>query len=228
MGFFTVKANEENVRDYSGDSAFINKSGMYEITIKALIVDQTKNGSQVLNLWFTYKEKDQMIYQAIRMTNNDGSPNVRGHELLTKLGVVASGTSSGEFEIDDPVSMMLPVGKDGEEKECMVLDQFCNVPIHIHVRMEYSLYEGKIRENKLIHNFFRYEDKATASEIVNNSETKGSQYEKEEASITTKYKDDLTEEDVQNWIKERRSGKKEEEKKPSNGFGQKRTFGKKS
>ena len=42
------------------------------------------------------------------------------------------------------------------------------------------------------------------------------------------YKDGLTEEDVQNWLKSQKSGKKEGvNNKPAAGFGQKRTFGKK-
>lgn len=230
MAFFSVKTDDENVRDYSGEGgAFINKSGIYEIILKALIVDQTKNGSQVINMWFSHQGKDQMIYQAIRMTNNDGSPNL-SQKLFNKLAVVASG-SKEDFDIGDPVSVMLPIGKDGEEKECMVLEEFSEIPLFMRVQMEYSMYEGKIRENKSIRNFFRYEDKATASEIVNDVEEKGSQFEKEsEYADKTTYKDGLTEEDVQQWLKDRRSGKKDDEgtKKPSNGFGQKRTFGKKS
>lgn len=227
MGFFKVDASEENVKDYEGGSGYINKSGIYEAIIKAVIVDKSPNGSEFINLWIECNGQEQPIFQAMRLTNNDGSPNL-GAKLFTKFCIVA-GAEQGA-EIDDPVPAMVPIGKGGEMQECMVLEQFKDIPMFLRVQMEYSMYDGKIKEQKSVRNFFRYEDKATASEIVNDVETKGEQFKKEEEyadKIT--YKDGLTEEDVQNYLKERRSGKKQEEtdRKPSGGFGGKRRFGKK-
>lgn len=228
MGFFKVNTTEDNIRDYSGDGGnYINKSGIYEVVLKSVIVDQTAKGSQFLNLWLEYNGQEQPIFQAMRLTNNDGSPNL-GMKLFTKLCVIAGATDGAE--IGDPVRRMVPIGKGGEEKECMVLTEFDNIPVHMRVQMEYSMYDGKIQQQKLVRNFFRYEDKATASEIINDSEEKGKQYN-EEAEFAEKisYKDGLTEEDIAAWQKENRSGKKgsSEEKKPAAGF-TKRTFGKKS
>ena len=102
--------------------------------------------------------------------------------------VVAGATDGGE--ISDPVSRMIPMGKGGEEVECMVLEDFDNIPVTIRLQMEYSMYEGKVQETKSIRNFFRYEDKATASEIVNNSEEKGKQFAAEqEAADKAPYRD---------------------------------------
>lgn len=228
MGFFKVNTTEDNIRDYSGDGGnYINKSGIYEVVLKSVIVDQTAKGSQFLNLWLEYNGQEQPIFQAMRLTNNDGSPNL-GMKLFTKLCVIAGATDGSE--IGDPVSRMVPIGKGGEEKECMVLTEFDDIPVHMRIQMEYSMYDGKIQQQKIVRNFFRYEDKATASEIINNSEEKGKQYN-EEAEFAEKvsYKDGLTEEDIAAWQKENRSGKKgsSEEKKPAAGF-TKRTFGKKS
>ena len=225
MGFFTVKTDEETVRDYSGDGgAYISKSGIYEIIIKAVIVDKTQNGSEFLNLWFEHQGQEQIIFQAMRLTNNDGSPNL-GAKLFNKLCVIAD---FGEgTEIQDPQPRMLPVGKGGEEKECMVLSEFDDMPVKMRVQFEYRIYEGKIQESKIVRNFFRFEDNATASEIVNNSEEMGKQYSKEEEiADKTSYKDGLSEEEVSQWLKDRRSGKKEAEKKPS-GTGR-RSFGRKA
>lgn len=229
MAFFTVKADAESVRDYSGEgsSSYINKSGMYEVILKNVIAEVTKNGSQVLHLWIEYMGKEQPIYNAIRLTNNDGTPNF-GQDLFNKLCVVV-GASDGTV-IDDPIPMQLPMGKGGELKTVDILPNFVDEPIHLHVRMEYSMYNDKIQESKVVKNFFRVPDKASASEIVNNAEEKGKQYEKENESIQPSYKDGLTEEDVEAWLAERRSGKKEEPKnnnKPAGGFGAKRTFGRK-
>ena len=228
MAFLTVNADEENIRDYDGDgSAYIQKSGIYDVIIKNVIVDQTDKGSQFINLWIDHQGKEQPIFQAMRLTNNDGSDNL-GKKAFNKFCIVA-GLQAGE-EITDPVSVMVPIGKGGEEKKCMVLEQFNDTPMTIRIQMEYTLYDGKIRESKSIRNFFRYEDKATASEIVNDVENKGEQFQKEqEYADKVSYKDGLTEEDVAQYLKDRKSGSKdgEKDKKPANGFGQKRTFGKK-
>lgn len=229
MAFFVVKTDDETIRDFSGtgNSSYLNKSGMYDVIIKAVIVDQTAKGSQHLNLWLEYDGKEQPIYQAIRLTNNDGSANL-GAKLFNKLCVIAGGTSG--FEVADPTPRMIPMGKGGEMKECMVLEEFTDLPVTINLRMEYSMWNGNIQENKNILNFFRNPDHATAQEIVNDAEDKGAQYEKEaEYADRVIYKDELTAEDIEEWIKNRRSGAKKEEtdKKPAAGFGAKRTFGRK-
>ena len=227
MAFFKVTTNEESVKDYTGDGGkWLNKSGIYEVIIKAVIADTTAKGSEYLNLWVEYEGQLQPLFQAMRLTNNDGSRNL-GADLFNKFCIVAGAT--GDTEVADPVSRMIPMGKGGEEVECMVLEDFDNVPVTIRLQMEYSMYEGKVQETKSIRNFFRYEDKATASEIVNNSEEKGKQFAAEqEAADKVTYRDGLTEEDVAEWKKAQKSGKKEtSENKPKAGFGQKRTFGKK-
>lgn len=226
MAFFKVKTDEENVKDYSGDGGkWINKSGMYDIVLKAVTVNSSAKGSEYLNLWLEYQGQEQTVYLAMRITNTDGSPNL-GQKLFNKLCIVSGATEGAD--IGDPVSRMIPMGKGGEEVECMVLEEFDNVPITMRVQMEYSMYNGEVQESKSVRNFFRFEDKATASEIVNNSDDKGKQFaiEQEQADRIT-YRDGLTEEDIAEWRKNRSSGKKQEASTPKQGFGQKRTFGKK-
>lgn len=228
MAFRTVKTSEEHVKDYTGDGGnYLNKSGMYEVVIKAVIVDSSPSGSEYLNLWVEYNGQEQPIFQAMRLTNNDGSENL-GAKLFTKLCVIAGATDGAE--IPDPVTRMLPMGEKGADKECRVLEIFDDTPVHLRLQMEYGMYEGKVQERKNIRNFFRFEDKATAAEIINETEA-GKQYEQElEYAEKVTLKDGLTEEDVAEWKKNRRKGdssKKEEPKKPAGGFGGKR-FGNKS
>ena len=225
MGFFKVDTNEENIRDYSGSgSVYINKSGIYDIVIKAVIVDKTPKGSEHLNLWIEHQGQEQALFQAMRLTNNDGSPNL-GAKLFTKLAVIL-GATNGQ-EIADPVARMLPIGKGGEERECMVLEDFDDMPVKVRIQMQYSIFDGKIQQNKVVRNFYRFEDNATASEIINDVKEKGKQYEIEaETADKVDYKDGLTEEEVQAWLKERRSGRQEEDKKPTQST--RRTFGKKA
>ena len=228
MAFRTVKTSEEHVKDYTGDGGnYLNKSGMYEVVIKAVIVDSSPSGSEYLNLWVEYNGQEQPIFQAMRLTNNDGSENL-GAKLFTKLCVIAGATDGAE--IPDPVTRMIPIGEKGAEKECRVLEIFDDTPVHLRLQMEYGMYEGKVQERKNIRNFFRFEDKATAAEIINETEA-GNQYEQElEYADKITLKEGLTEEDVAEWKKNRRKGdsnKKEEPKKPAGGFGGKR-FGNKS
>lgn len=229
MAFFKVSIEEDMIKDYEGgNSKWLTKSGIYDIIIKNAIVDVTKNGSEHINLHIEHEGQLQTLYQAIRTKNTDGSVNKIGLELLNKLCIVMGADAS--VEINDPVTKSIPIGKDGEIKECMVLEEFCDQPVKIRLQIEYSLYNGALQQTKVIRNFFRFTDGATASEIVNNAETKGEQLAKEaEHADKVTYKDGLTEEDVKNYIQNQRNTKNEnKDKTPSVGFGQKRSFSKTS
>ena len=112
----------------------------------------------------------------------------------------------------------------------MVLSEFIDMPVHVRIQFEYSLYNGEIQENKIVRNFFRFEDKATAEEIVNGVEV-GSQYAKEaEFAEAISYKDGLTEEDITTWKQGLKKGGSagSKDNTPSAGFGKpKRSFAKK-
>ena len=226
MAFYQVDTSEDNIKDYSGTSNYITKSGMYDIVIKYITVEVSPKGSEYLNFVIEHNGVQQVIYNAIRLTNNDGKANLSAKNF-NKLCVIA-GMTDGDA-INDPVPMTLPIGKNNEDRECMVLEQFCNMPVTVRLQMEYSLYNGTIMQNKNLQNFFRYTDKATASEIINDSDTKGKQYSREsEYADRTLYKDGLTEEDILEWQRSKKNTGKEQEKKPSastNGFT--RRFGKK-
>lgn len=227
MGFFKVTTDEESIKDYAGsNSKYINASGIYECILKSVIVDTSAKGSEFINLWIEHEGQEQPLFNAIRLTNTDGQANLE-QALFNKLCIVCG--ASKDHDVNDPVSRMVPIAAKGAEKECMVLEDFDDTPVYIRIQMEYSLYDGKIQEKKNVKNFFRLEDKATASEIVNNTDF-GKQYELEESKYADAitYKDGLTPEDVEEWKKNRSSTSKKEEStttKPAGGFGGKR-FGK--
>ena len=105
MAFFKVTTNEESVRDYTGNgSKWLNKSGVYEIIVKAVIADTTAKGSEYLNLWVEYEGQTQPLFQAMRLTNNDGSRNL-GADLFNKFCIIAGATEG--TEISKPLSRML-------------------------------------------------------------------------------------------------------------------------
>lgn len=228
MAFFVISTNEDVIKDSGGNQDYLEDSGMYDIIIKEVIAETSSNGSSYLDLWIDYKGQPQMIFNAMRLTNNDGSKNF-GSDLFNKLALLLGG-GEGQ-EIADPVERTLPIGKEGAMKTVMVLQEFEELPVSIRFQMKYELYEGKVKPTKLIRNFFRFEDKATASEIVNNTEV-GKQYAYEELkSKQDDLKDGLTPEDIIEWKKNgrgRNTTKEETNTKPSTGFGVKRQFGKKS
>ena len=228
---FKVNASQEAVKDYEGGGNYINKSGMYEIILKAVVIDQSAKGAQSLTFWIEHEGQEQPLFQAIRLTNNDGKTNLNA-DMFNKLCVVC-GFKDGD-DLNSTSTVSLPMGAKGAEKEVEVLDAFEDVPLFIRVQMEYSLYEEKneIQERKLLRNVFRFEDKATAAEIVNEGKedvTPGKQFAIEESKCDKVLYKGVTEEDVEAWKKNRSGGSSKEnktEKKPSDGFSGKK-FGKK-
>jgi hypothetical protein len=69
----------------------------------------------------------------------------------------------------------------------------------MHLQEEYTEYKGEIRKAMVIRNIFRA-DKATAEEIVNDSDI-GKRYSETEAkyATTVSYKDGLTPERIEEW-----------------------------
>lgn len=228
MAFFNVKTDEESLKEQSsGNSKWINKSGMYEVVIEQAIVSTSDNGATSVDLWILHEDQPQMLFGAFGITNNDGSPNY-GAKLFNKFCIVCGAVEDGQ-EIGDPVLKELPIGKGGAVKECLVLEEFEKVPVILRIQMEYSIYNSKIQERKKIRNVFEYSTKATADEMINKVDI-GNKYNIEyELCSENYYKDDLTEEDIIKWKKDKMKGsssKTKEEPATGKTFGQKRLFGK--
>lgn len=233
MGFFKASTEQDDVKDGGNGGRYISESGIYEVTIEALIVDVNEKGARTLNMYVEYNGQKQMIFNAMRLENNDLSTNF-GAKLFNKLCIIAD-----IEDVEDPVDMPLPIGKGEEVKECKVLEQFCGMPVKVRIQMEYKIYEGNMQENKLVRNFFRYEDNATAAEIVNDvpafiegeeqESFIGKQFSIEEPKSTTSIYENVSEEDVKAWIAggRGRNNKKTETAKPKAGFASQRKFGKK-
>lgn len=214
MSKFVFSREEEIIKDSTG-SNYIYESGMYPVTINAVILKENDKKARSLNFWINYEGQDQMIFDAIRLDNNDGSANFQ-NSLFHKLAIIADLTEA------NPEEVSLPVGKEGAEETCTIFPEFCEMPVILLIQMEYTLYEGKIKEKKVIRDIFRDMDNATAEEIINNVPAKiegteqdtylGKHYDfrKEKANIPT-LKDGLTQEDISTWIKNGR-GKNEEKK----------------
>lgn len=198
MSFFKTSKKQEDVKA-EGGSKYITKSGCYPVNIIAPFVSTSKGGSISIDLFLEHETQKQVLYGNMRITNNDGTPNKIGSKIFNQLTVIAD-----VEEVDDPIDAELPIGKDEEMKDVAVLENLADLDVLIRVQMEYSVYNGNIQEKKIIKGFYRAEDKASAEEIVNNANY-GTQYEKDTKYFdNVTYKDGLTEETVQEWIKNNR------------------------
>ena len=231
MSFF--KVNTESAAKVEGGN-FINQSGIYDVTIKAIIVDTNGKGARSLNFYIDNNGTEQVIYGGLQLDNNDGSANFQAN-TFNKLCVVA------ELEaIQDPVEATLPIGKAGAAKDVAVLPDFEEFDCKMRVQMEYTVVPdadkngkpyakaGQISERKLIKAFYST-DGAEASEILNKTEP-GIKLAKDLVyAENVTYKDGLTAEAIAAWI----AGGRDASATPTNAtptpkasFG-KREFGKK-
>ena len=212
MGFFKVSTQSDKIKDSNG-SNYINKSGFYTVKIKHALVNISPKGAKSIDLVVDNNGQEQIIWNAIRLTDTDGNENF-GISLLHKLCIIG-GAGDGD-EVADPVPVNLVLSKSGEERECMELLDLKDIDVVMRVQIEYTRGkdDGKIYENKRIRNLFRVTDFATASEIVNEVDDKGKQYKEEQANADKiSYKDGLTAEDIELWRNERKKERSEEQPK---------------
>lgn len=190
MAFFKTQTDKDSIKESSFE--YIKEGGIYDVTIKFLSVKQNKHGARSLDFNVDYKGSNTTFY-GLKLDNNDGSPNYQ-RNLFNKLCVIA-----GIEEVDNPVDREHKVGKDQKLQNFAVLDQFDDMNVKVRVVFIYSKYEGEIREQREIKNFYRYEDGATAGEIVNGL-VAGTQLGKDIIlGAKPVYKDGLTEQEVEEW-----------------------------
>lgn len=200
--FFTV---DKTAAAKQEGSSHINHSGIYDVTIKNIIVDMNDKGARTLNLYIDHNGTAQTLYGAIRLDNNDGTPNFQA-SLFSKLCVVC-----GVDSVSAPEEATLPIGKENAPKDVAVLPDFVDMEVKMRVQMEYSVVPagyakaGEISEKKIIKGFYTTAG-ASAEEILNETEP-GIKLQKDLAyADNVTYKDGLTEESVQAWIAGGRKG----------------------
>lgn len=205
MALFQTKRSAEEVKETSGNSKYISKPGIYDVNVLAAFVSQsTGSNSIVVDFFLDNDGQEQVLYGNLRLTNKDGSENKIGARTFNKLLVILD-----QDEAEDPEEAVLPIGKNGEEKTVDIIPNLTEFPVKMWVAIEYSKYNGNIQEKKVIRNFYRAEDGASAEEIVNEAEP-GAQYAKDLEYLETSdskgyiYKDDLTKEDIDKWISDGR------------------------
>lgn len=197
----TVSKNQNDIKDQSG-GGFINKSGIYDVTLNYVQVAETKNGAYQLNFNVTHQGMEQTIYGPIIM-NKDGNVNEITQGLLNRLCIIAGMDEGQEIETETEER---PVGKDRKMMEMEIIPELCDLEVKMRVQMEYSLYNNEIQDRKNIKSFYR-EDGATAAEAESGEDIgKRLALDEEKYATNVTYKDGLTEEVVAEWLKARASG----------------------
>ena len=177
---FSLKVNKDKaaLRDIGSGPSFIATSGVYDVTVNFVSLDETDKGAVRFNMNVNYKGNDQAIYGSIIM-NKDGGENKIGKELINKLLVVAGLEAGAEPTIDTETHK---VGKDNKEQEFTVITDLSGLDIKIQVKEEFKKFEGKVTRSLVPYNFFRA-DGATAAEIAQSEEDKSVKFGEQLAKV---------------------------------------------
>ena len=195
----TVSKNQDAIKDTGNGGAFINRSGIYDVTINYVQVAQTKNKAYQLNFNVNHGGMDQTIYGPI-LVNTDGKGNEITNNLLNRLCIIAGMDHGQEIETE---SAEYPVGKAQTMTEMDVIPELAGIDVKIRIQMEYGLYQNAVQERKAIKAFYR-EDGATAAEAESGENIgKRLALDEEKYASNVTYKDGWTEEDVKEWIQSR-------------------------
>ena len=203
---FKVSTKPEALSNFSDSGAsFINKSGIYDITIKFASVAVTATGAESVNFNVDYAGNSQTLYGPY-VTNKDGETNEIGARVINGLAVIAGMSEGAGFSIEKEEHA---VGKDNKVQEFDVITDFSGLTCKVRVQEEYSINpkNNEIQQRLVIKEFYRA-DGASATEASSGTGigTQLAKVEEKYASNIT-YKDNLTPETVAEWKKAKAAGK---------------------
>ena len=187
MAFFKIdqKAQEE-VRADKGGVTVLNESGIFNLNIKHASVSTGKGGSTAVDFNFEGEDGVCTVY-GMTLFNNDGSENFQ-HKVFASLLTVL-----GIDEVSDPEPVEYTFGS--KVVTLNTLTDLTDVAVRVKIQKVWSVWNGQTRSKLVIKRFYRAEDGATGSEILNGVEPKqlgkDAQYATKDA-----YKDGLTAETV--------------------------------
>lgn len=195
MAFLTV--NKEDVKK-EGGSGYINKSGIYNLTLKHAQVKETANGATQINYLF-----DKAMSYGNTILGVNGQPTF-GFRVLEGLATI-----QGLDTLEDPEATEVKFKKGTQELMC--LPDLNDIEVKAWIKVSYGMYNGDIKERVEVKRFYRVKDDASGSEILlqeeGNEVSIGDRLGKdsEVASVIT-YEDGATEESVATWKKAQQSG----------------------
>lgn len=199
----TVSKKAEDMKDASS-GAYINQSGIYDIVLNYVQLAETKNGACQINFNVNHQGMDQTIYGPI-LLSKEKKINEITYNLLNRLCAIAGMEDGQDIETETVEKL---VGKAQKPMEMEIIPELVDLPLKIRVQMEYSVWNDTIQERKAVKAFYR-EDGATAAEAESGVDI-GSRLakDKEKYASNVTYKDGLTADDVQEWIKSKSSSSK--------------------
>lgn len=210
---FKISTDKSAISSGSG-SNYINKSGIYPVTIKFASVDVSASGAKSVNFNVDLNGSNQTIYGPY-VYAKDGSPLEIGLKLINQLGIIAGLRAGDNPTIEQETHN---VGRDNKPQDFDVITDFTDLEVQMRVQFEYDKYNNDITEKKVIKAFFSKEG-ASAAEIIaqeNGDAVKvGTDLEKQQKyaeNIT--YKSGLTAEEVAAW-KERKQNNGSNAAKPA-------------
>lgn len=190
MAFLTVKT--ESVQQ-EGGSGYIQKSGIYDLTLKHCEIVTTANGAVQANYFF-----DKVMSYGNNIIGTNGTPTF-GYKILESLAATL-----GEEELSDPEPTSVSF-KSGA-KELLCIPELNDVSVKAWVQFRYRMYKGDIKEDVSVRRFYRASDGASGSEVIDGQNI-GSRLEKDTAVCEEiLYEDGATPEAVAAWKKAQQSG----------------------
>lgn len=205
-----------------GGSSFITTSGIYPMRLKGIELAGTDSGAVQANYYF---DKVMSFGNYIISSSAKGNKELFGFLTLDALAVIEDIETYANTP-DELTELELQL-KD-RTKTVMVIPEFEDIDVLVHVQYSYELYQGDIKERVAVKRFYRTSDNATSSEIVDETEP-GKKFaaDSEKYASNVVYGEGLDEEQVAAWKESKKTGgaapKKDAAKKA--GFGKRKGFG---
>jgi len=154
----TVRKDAVSIKESTGGE-FINKSGIYPITINYVSLHQSESGAVSFSMNVKYKDSDQTLYGPF-IQNKDGKENEIGYRTFNKLCIIAG--LDGALTVEEETH---PAGKEQTPTAFNVVQGISGIEAQVQIKQVFNKYKGEIKPKKEILTFFSAEG-ATADELV--------------------------------------------------------------
>lgn len=187
-------------------SPYISESGIYDITIEAVVVSRNASKARSLNFLYDYNGNKGILW-GLKLDNNNGDANFERNifiRLATILGVDLLKVDEVAVATDqDPYftyKKQAEAAKQLVAPEIKVLQDFEGAKVKVRVRREFNKYNGQIKKKFTIQDFYTT-DGVHASEMLDKSIPEGTQLAKDEKyAHQDKIDKSLTKEEVEAFL----------------------------
>lgn len=191
---------KENITD-SSSSSFIRKSGIYDVRLIGISPSKSRTTKAIqYDLVVEYEGQMQRLFGVFTVKDAKGDPIQFQLKNLAKFCAVVNPDKDSLGELKE---MVLPLGKKGASVTLPIFYNARDVPVTLWVQLQYSLYQGSIKEKVAVKDFFRTADHASGAEIANEGKPNvcvGKQYSTIEKSAYDTFYNQVTPEDVADWV----------------------------